>query len=166
MYCASKPGFSRQPGCVGDIQADAVAKGGVFQANIPFMVFFFHFVAFVFDADFLILAFLRFEAIFGLALSDLSFRRSFRAFVEGAGVGGLVAEVEGEHGGVGDLAGCGSRQVFWRVWARLASQWDSAMLLINMDSVSEVGECSAVREAFNASKPLGSSVERRTKAPL
>ncbi len=48
----------------------------------------------------------------------------------------------------------------------MASQWDSAIPLINMDSVSVEGWCSAASEALNASKPLGSSVERRTKAPL
>ena len=53
---------------VGDVQAYAVTKCGVFEANIPFMVFFFHFVALVFDAEFFVFAVLRFEAIFGLAL--------------------------------------------------------------------------------------------------
>ncbi len=53
---------------VGDVQAYAVTKGGVFESNIPFVVFFFHFVTLVFDAEFCVFAVLRFEAIFGLAL--------------------------------------------------------------------------------------------------
>ncbi len=48
----------------------------------------------------------------------------------------------------------------------MASQWDSAMVLINMDSVSVDGWCSSAREAFNDSKPIGSSDDKRTKAPL
>ena len=51
---------------VGDVLTDAVTKCGVFEANIPFMVFFFHFVAAVFEAQFRVFAVLRFEAIFGL----------------------------------------------------------------------------------------------------
>ena len=52
---------------VGDVQTYAVTKCGVFHANIPFMVFFFHFVALILDAELLLFAFLRFEAIFGFA---------------------------------------------------------------------------------------------------
>jgi hypothetical protein len=51
----------------GDVLAGAVTECGVFEENVPGMVFFFHLVALVFDAEFLLLAALRFEAIFGLA---------------------------------------------------------------------------------------------------
>ena len=90
---------------VGDVLTYAVAKCGVFEANIPFMVFFFHFVALVFEAELFVFAVLRFEAIFGLALFGSELYEVVQTFVEGAGVGGLVAEVEGEQRGVGDLAG-------------------------------------------------------------
>ena len=52
---------------VGDVLSDAGTKGGVFEANIPFMVFFFHFVALVLESEFGVFAVLRFEAIFGFA---------------------------------------------------------------------------------------------------
>jgi hypothetical protein len=90
---------------VGDVLAYAVTKCGVFEANVPFVVFFFHFVALVFEAEFLVFAVLRFEAIFGLALFGSELGEVVQTFVEGAGVGGLVAEIEGEQRGVGDLAG-------------------------------------------------------------
>ena len=90
---------------VGDVLAYAVAECGVFEANIPFMAFFFHFVALVFEAEFLVFAALRFEANLGLALFGSELDEVVQTFVEGAGVGGLVAEVEGELRGVGDLAG-------------------------------------------------------------
>ena len=53
---------------MGDVLAYAVTKCCVFEANVPFMVFFFHFVALVFEAQFRVFAVLRFEAICGLAL--------------------------------------------------------------------------------------------------
>ncbi len=52
---------------VRDVEAYAMTKGGVFEANIPFMVFFFQFMALVFDPEFLVFAFLRFEAKAGFA---------------------------------------------------------------------------------------------------
>jgi hypothetical protein len=52
---------------IGDVLACEVTEFGIFEANVPLMVFFFHLVALVFDAEFLIFAGLRFEAIFGLA---------------------------------------------------------------------------------------------------
>ena len=90
---------------VRDVEAYAVTKCGVFKANIPCMVFFFHFVALVLDAEFFVFAFLRFEAIFGFALFGSELAEVVQTFVEGAGVRGLVAEVEGEQRGVCDLAG-------------------------------------------------------------
>lgn len=52
---------------IDDVLAGAMAEGGVFEANVPFVVVFFHLVAFALDAPFLLFAVLRFEAIFGLA---------------------------------------------------------------------------------------------------
>ncbi len=50
-----------------DVLADAEAGLGVFFQNIPIMRLFFHVVALDFEAEFLLLTRLRFEAIFGLA---------------------------------------------------------------------------------------------------
>lgn len=86
--------------------------------------------------------------------------------MEGAGVGGLIAEVEGEQRGVGDLAGLRVEAGVLEGLGAVGEPWDSAMALIKVDSVSVEGWCSSARAAFNASKPLGSSVERRTKVPL
>jgi hypothetical protein len=52
---------------IDDILAGTMAEGRVFEANVPLVVIFFHFVALVLDAQFLLFAVLRFEAIFGLA---------------------------------------------------------------------------------------------------
>ncbi len=90
---------------IGDVLTGAMAEGGVFEANIPFMVFFFHFVALVFEAEFFGFAVLRFEAIGGFARFRTQLEEVVETFVEGAGVGGLVAEIEGEQRGVGDFAG-------------------------------------------------------------
>ncbi len=48
---------------IGDVLAGAVTEGSFFYANVPIMVFFFHFVALILDAELLLFAFLRFEAI-------------------------------------------------------------------------------------------------------
>jgi hypothetical protein len=50
-----------------DVFAGAVTKLGVFEVYVPFVVFFFHFVALILEAEFLVFAFLRLEAIFGFA---------------------------------------------------------------------------------------------------
>ncbi len=52
---------------IGDVLAGTMAEGGIFEADIPKMAIFFHFVAFVLDAQFFVFAFLRFEAIFSFA---------------------------------------------------------------------------------------------------
>jgi hypothetical protein len=46
-----------------DVLADAEASFGVFLENLPIVCLFFHFVALVFEAEFLLFAGLRFEAI-------------------------------------------------------------------------------------------------------
>ncbi len=51
-----------------DVLADAEAGFGVFLQKIPIVCLFFHVVALGFEAEFLLLTRLRFEAIFGLAL--------------------------------------------------------------------------------------------------
>ena len=53
---------------LGDVLREATAGFGVFSDEIPIMCLFFHFVALVFEAEFLLFAILRFEAIFGFAL--------------------------------------------------------------------------------------------------
>ncbi len=52
---------------IGDVLAGTMAEGGIFEADVPKMAIFFHFVALILDAQFLVFAFLRFEANFGLA---------------------------------------------------------------------------------------------------
>ncbi len=56
----------RFAGC-GDVLAGAVAECRIFEENVPRVVFFFHLVALIFDAKFLLFAGLRFEAILGFA---------------------------------------------------------------------------------------------------
>ncbi len=53
---------------LGGVGGDLVAGLGVFAHYVPKMFFFFHFVLFVFEAQFLLFAFLRFEAIGFFAL--------------------------------------------------------------------------------------------------
>ncbi len=50
-----------------DVLADAETGFGVLLQNLPIVCLFFHRVALVFEAEFLLLAGLRFEAILGLA---------------------------------------------------------------------------------------------------
>ncbi len=62
--------FGGQFAVLTDVLTDAEAGFGVFLQNLPIMCLFFHLVALIFDANFLLFASLRFEAIFGLAPFD------------------------------------------------------------------------------------------------
>jgi hypothetical protein len=55
--------FSGQFAVLADVLANAEAGFGVFLQNVPIVGLFFHLVALIFDAKFLLLAALRFEAI-------------------------------------------------------------------------------------------------------
>ncbi len=59
--------FGGQFAVLADVLADAEAGFGVLLQNLPIVDLFFHLVALIFDADFLLFAPLRFEAILLLA---------------------------------------------------------------------------------------------------
>ena len=82
------------------VQSDLIAGGSILLKNVPVVRLLFHFVFLGFDP-------LRFEANFGFALFGAEFEEVVERFVESAGVGGLIAQVEGEHFGVFDLASFG-----------------------------------------------------------
>ena len=77
--------FGAGAGILEDVGADLMAGLGVFLEDIPIMRLLFHLVFFNLDA-------LRFEATLGFAFLGAEFEEVVERLVEGAGVGGLVAE--------------------------------------------------------------------------